>query len=448
MRSRQNRSGFTLLELLVVITIIGILASLLLPGLSSALEQTRRLSCSSNMRQIWMAFSMFADEHDGRFPDGHPNDFWGDPMDDTQRPFRLNTLQNRATQDPTTFAGVADDYPENLVRNNYAFNGFQMYPDYLTDLELLICPSAISLRDVPRDLYFMDETFAEGRIDPELYTDQRNEVVLNRLQGLRPDPECVTDDFYTYLPYALETEENALFLWDILAYNMFIGNVDFMRDSVSLAEDSIESRDARRESIGENPDDRFNDTSNRQPVDLDDEDDTFGDRRGLEFESRYGHAPGGGDTWFRTAFGVGKVFVRDINDPGSDFVSESRIPVLFDSAWMSGVVRFPHLPVGGNVLFMDGHVEFQKYSETTTQRENQFGEWNFFSFSSLPYTTDFVDFLRANVYDNTTRMNTPPWCGNRDTDLEFRPRYWYYPRDTLYKDLVWDTPPTDPYLDF
>jgi prepilin-type N-terminal cleavage/methylation domain-containing protein/prepilin-type processing-associated H-X9-DG protein len=446
MHSRARTSGFTLLELLVVITIIGILAALLLPGLSSALEQTRRLSCSSNMRQIWMSFSMFADEHDGRYPDGNPNAFWGDPIDDLQRDFRLTELQNRLTQDPATFSGDEDDYPENLVRNNFTFNGAEIFPDYITDLGVLICPSAISLRDVPRDRYYMDETFAEGRIDRELYEDQRNEIPLTRLQGLRPDPECMTDDFYTYLPYALETEENALFLWDLLAYSMFVGDIDFMRDSVTLEGASFESRNARRDQIGEEPEDRFDDRSNRQPIDVND--DTFGDRRGLEFESRFGHAPGGGDTWFRMAQGIGKIFVRDVNDPGSDFVSESRIPVLFDTAWMDGLVRFPHLPVGGNVLYLDGHVEFQKYRETTTAREDQFGVWNFFSFSSLPYTTDFVDFLRANVYDNTTRMNTPPWCGNRDPDVEYMPRYWFYPRDPLYKDLFWEAPPVDPYLDF
>jgi prepilin-type N-terminal cleavage/methylation domain-containing protein/prepilin-type processing-associated H-X9-DG protein len=446
MYARRSYSGFTLLELLVVITIIGILASLLLPGLSSALEQTRRLSCSSNMRQIWMAFSMFSNEHDGRFPDGNPNAFWGDPLDDSQRDFRLTELQTRRTLDPTTFTGDEEDYPENLVRNNYTFDGFQVYPDYLTEVGVLICTSAISLRDVTRDRYYMDETFAEERIDPELYEERANEVPLNRLQGLRPDPECFTDDFYTYLPYAMETEENALFLWDILSYSMFIGDIDFMRANISLDPNSFESRNSRREEIGENPDDRFNRDADRRPTDLDD--DSFGDRRGLEFESRYGHAPGGGDTWYRTGSGVSKIFVRDINDAGSDYVSESRIPVLFDTASMRGVVRFPHLPVGGNVLYLDGHVEFQKYRQTTTERSNQFGEWSFFSFSSLPYTTDFVDFLGANVYDNSVRMNTPPWCGNRDPDIGYKPRYWYYPNDPLYNDLIWDAPPIDPYLDF
>ncbi len=444
MRDRNSSLGFTLIEMLVVITIIGILATLMLPGISAALENTRRLSCGNNMRQIGMALMMFADEHDGKLPNGAGNDFWGDPTDDPNREARWNEVRNRSTQAPEEWRGDKNTYPGNLVRNNFIFDAAQVFPDYLTELDILICPSAISLRDVERDVYFRDVTFSEEFIDPDLYTDRTNEVPLAKLQGLRPDSACLSNEFYTFLPYALESEENALFLWDILNYYMFIGEVDFMRQSLTLVSDSPESAEKRSDLVGEDAEDRFFDASSERPVDI--PGDTFGDRRGFEWESRYGHAPGGGDTWFRTAQNIGKVFIRDINDPGSDYVNDGQIPVLFETPGLNGLVRFPHLPVGGNVLYLDGHVEFQKYRETTTQRVGQFATWSFFSFSDLPYTTDYVDFLRANVYDNTTLMNIPPWCGNRDPDLPYRPRYWYYPRDVMYEELSWDEP-SDSYSD-
>lgn len=366
MSNPKSSKGFTLIELLVVISIISILAAILLPAVARAREQAYKISCASNMKQLGLVFIMFANEHKGLLPAGSPNAEWGEPG--LSYPTDVNSY-----------------YPSRMERNNFIFDMKGLYPDYLTDLSILVCPSALNLPGGKSNA-FMDETFSPNHIDQTLYQDPRNDRALARLLGPRPAPECVTSQMYTYLPYAVVTEEQGLYLWDELCRQMWLKNTDFMEnDLVSY--------------LGG------------------------------------GHAPGGTDTFHRMQIGVGRMFIRDINNPAADAEPDSAIPVLFDTPVANGVAQFNHEPEGGNVLYLDGHVEFKKYNPTPKT-----DVLYRYSFDRLPYTTDFIQFMEANVYDNSLLMNIPPWCGNRLPGTKFQPRYWYYPDDSMYDGLYFTRP--------
>lgn len=62
----KRHSGFTLVELMVVIAIIAILATLLLPALSRARKSAQRVKCTNNLRQLGLATQLYWEDNHGR----------------------------------------------------------------------------------------------------------------------------------------------------------------------------------------------------------------------------------------------------------------------------------------------------------------------------------------------------------------------------------------------
>jgi prepilin-type N-terminal cleavage/methylation domain-containing protein len=74
--SQRRRNGFTLVEMLVVIVIIGILAGLLLPIIAGALRQAKVVTCQSNLGQLYKLGTVYSSTHKGNWPSAKGEDLW------------------------------------------------------------------------------------------------------------------------------------------------------------------------------------------------------------------------------------------------------------------------------------------------------------------------------------------------------------------------------------
>ncbi len=130
MFAKRKPNGFTLVELLVVISIIALLISLLLPALSQAKKAAVSTVCLSNLKQIGTAFAEYKDAFDG-----------------DSIPYNWDFPWNSAAQYDGSWPCLLAPFLTSKPVARYQSTGYEIEPESV--LEILTCPSTIATINIP-----------------------------------------------------------------------------------------------------------------------------------------------------------------------------------------------------------------------------------------------------------------------------------------------------------
>ena len=241
----MEKKTLPLFGIVVIVLIVGVLAAILIPIVSELRQGSRRYACVENLKQLALALNLYSNENQYLYP----------PIDDAQ--------------------------------NNFIFDANLLYPEYLSDTILPVCPADLQ-RNPETSFRLTEDHSVDGTLKGEVH------------------PDCFTGDSYIYLGWMVMTDKETEAFFE--AY-----------DKLS-------------------PDDYDADITVPE-----------------------GWGNGGGDTIHRLYAGVDRWL---ITDPDVTFTMQpegvSIVAIMWDRPYMDAA-KFSHRPIGGNVLYLDGHVEYHRF---------------------------------------------------------------------------------------